>query len=107
MLAFTPIPDALMAVARSESEFTPDPVLNDVCVPSAPVIVRVEVPRLELLLGNDGEYHDALVARLCTDIKCEPSAAPGCGCTGNLSCTRRNCASGERAAYVIEVIEII
>jgi hypothetical protein len=77
MLAFTPIPEALTAVARSESEFTPDPVLNTVGDPSDPVIVRVEVPRLELLLGNDGEYHDALDARLCTDIKCEPTAAPG------------------------------
>ena len=77
MLAFTPIPDALIALARSESEFTPLPVLNDVGVPSAPVIVRVDVPRPELLLGNDGEYHDALAARLCTDTKCEPTAAPG------------------------------
>jgi hypothetical protein len=76
MLAFTSIPEALIALARSESEFTPDPVLNDVGVPSAPVIVRVDVPRPELLLGNDGEYHEALVARLFTDIKCEPIAAP-------------------------------
>jgi hypothetical protein len=77
MLAFTPIPDALIALARSDSEFTPDPVLKDVCEPPAAVIVRVEAPRLELLLGIDGEYHDALLARLCTDIKCEPAAAPG------------------------------
>jgi hypothetical protein len=77
MLAFTPMPDALIALARSESEFTPRPVLNDVGVPSAPVIVRVDVPRPALLLGKDGEYHDALVARFCTDIKCEPRAAPG------------------------------
>jgi hypothetical protein len=77
MLAFTPIPDALIALARSDSEFTPDPVLNEVCEPLAAVIVRVDVPRLELLLGIEGEYHDALLARLCTDIKCEPVAAPG------------------------------
>jgi hypothetical protein len=77
ILAFTPLPDALIALARSESGFTPDPVLNDVGVPSAPVIVRVDVPRFELLFGNDGEYHDALLARLCTEIKCEPTATPG------------------------------
>jgi len=64
ILAFTPIPDVLMALARSESEFTPDPVVKDVCVPSAPVIVKVETPRSELLLGSEGEYHEALVARL-------------------------------------------
>jgi hypothetical protein len=77
MLALTPVPEALIALARADSEFTPDPVLNDVCVPSDPVIVRVEVPRPELLLGRDGEYHDAPVARLCTDIECEPIAALG------------------------------
>jgi hypothetical protein len=76
MLAFTPIPDLLIALAKSESELTPDPVLNVVCVPPPLVIVRVDVPRLELLLGKDGEYQDALVARLCTDIKCDPTVAP-------------------------------
>lgn len=76
MLAFTPIPDVLIAVARSESEFTPDPALNDFCDPSDEVMVRVDVPRLELLLGKDGEYHAALVARLCTEIKCVPTLAP-------------------------------
>lgn len=76
MLAFTPIPDELIALTRSDSEFTPAPVLNEVCVPSAAVIVSVDVPRLELLLGRDGEYQDALDARLCTEIKCEPTAAP-------------------------------
>ena len=76
MLAFTPIPDALIELVRSESESIPDPVLKDVCVPSAVVIVSVDVPRLELLLGNDGEYHDALLARLCTDIKWEPMFVP-------------------------------
>jgi hypothetical protein len=77
MLASTPISDALIALARSDNELTPDPVLNDVAEPSARVIVRVDVPRLELLLGSGGEYHDALLARFCTDIKCEPTAAPG------------------------------
>jgi hypothetical protein len=77
MLAFTPIPEELIAFARSESEFTPDPELNDVDVPSAPVMMRVDVPRLELLLGREGEYHDALLARLCTDMRWEPMAAPG------------------------------
>ena len=77
ILAFTPTLAALIAPTRSEREFTPDPVLNEACDPPAAVIVRVDVPRLEVLLGNDGEYHDALVARLCTDIKCEPMAAPG------------------------------
>ena len=76
MLAFTPIPDALIELANSEIEFVPDPVSKDVCVPSAVVIVSVDVPRLELLLGNDGEYHDALLARLCTDIRWEPIPAP-------------------------------
>jgi hypothetical protein len=75
-LAFTPIPDALIAPARSDNEFTPAPVLNEVAVPSAPVIVRVEVPRPEPPLGSDGEYHDALLARFWTDIKCEPTAVP-------------------------------
>jgi hypothetical protein len=76
MLAFTPIPAALIALARSDSEFTPDPVSNDVCDPLAAVTVSVDVPRLGLLLGSDGEYHDALVARLCTDTRCVPMAAP-------------------------------
>jgi hypothetical protein len=77
MLALTPIPAALIAPARSDSEFTPDPLFNDFDVPSAPVIVRVDVPKVELPLGNDGEYHDALVARLWTEIKWEPTEAPG------------------------------
>jgi hypothetical protein len=77
MLALTPIPDALTALTRSDSEFTPAPVVNPVCVPSAAVIVRVEVPRFELLLGNDAEYHAAPFARLWTDIKWEPMVVPG------------------------------
>lgn len=76
MLAFTPMPEALIALARSESEFTPDPVVKEVCVPSAPVMVSVEVPRLEVLLGSEGEYHDAVVARLWTFIVCVPAVAP-------------------------------
>jgi hypothetical protein len=64
MLALTPISAELIALARSVSELTPDPVLNVVGVPSALVIVRTDVPMDELLLGNDGEYQDALVARL-------------------------------------------
>ena len=63
-LAFTPIPDELIAFARSDRVFTPDPVSNVVCVPSAAVIVRVDVPSSVLLLGNEGDDHDALVARL-------------------------------------------
>ena len=76
MLAFTPIPAALIALARSESEFTPDPVANDVCFPSAPVIVSAEVPRLEVLPGNDGEYHEAVVARFWTLTTWVPAVAP-------------------------------
>ena len=75
-LAFTPIPDELIAFARSDRVFTPDPVLKEVCVPSAPVIVRVDVPRFALPLGNEGEYHDALVARFWTAIRCDPMEAP-------------------------------
>ena len=70
------MPEALIELARSEIEFIPDPVLKEVCVPSAVVIVSVDVPRVELLPGNDGEYHDALLARLCTDIKWEPMLVP-------------------------------
>jgi hypothetical protein len=76
MLAFTPTLDALIELARSEIEFIPEPVLKDVCVPSAVVIVSVAVPRVELLLGNDGEYHDALLARLCTDINGSQCSCP-------------------------------
>ena len=39
-------------------------------------MVRVDIPSAVLLLGNEGEYHDALVARLWTAMRCDPMEAP-------------------------------